>query len=575
MKYLRFLTLFLLCLLILTAQRAAAESNTPYWTESFPNGAAAGDVTQDSVVIWTRVASTGTVTFSVVGGSSIVRSVTDPTEPVSVRFTGLDPARRYLYTVSDRHGNITAGTFVTPAEEGHHGLRFGASGDWRGDLAPYPAIANMASRNLDFFLALGDTIYADVGSAAVPGSAVTLAEFRRKHAEVYSAHHGSNNWAAARSTTALYATFDDHEVRDNFAGGAPADGDDRFPEIGGLINETSLYRKGMQSFLEYNPVEHLTYAAEGGDGRMDYRPQIYRYRTFGNDAALFVLDARSFRDAPIDTAESLDDIPRFLEDAFASDRTMLGLRQLEQLESDLLDAESRGIVWKFIAIPEPIQHLGFGNATDRFEGYAYERTRLTRFLINHHIDNVVFITGDLHGTVVNNVMHQEGPDAPAMMTTAFEVSTGPVAHEGTVAARVMNTARRYDFVTDAEVSAYQSMTTVAAKDRFIRDTINAIHAVLGYDPVGLNDSPVRATLVKGQYVAAHVFGWTEYEIDEDTLELTVTTYGVDTYNRSDVQSDPDGVISLSLSIISQFKVEPLPRRAHVVYLPVAFFGEDD
>ena len=41
-----------------------------------------------------------------------------------------------------------------------HGLRFGVAGDWRGELAPYPAISNVAGRNLDFFVEHGDTIYA-------------------------------------------------------------------------------------------------------------------------------------------------------------------------------------------------------------------------------------------------------------------------------------------------------------------------------------------------------------------------------------------------------------------------------
>src|SRR5690606_39964051 len=64
------------------------------------------------------------------------------------------------------------------------GLRFGASGDVRGDLAPYPAIANAPGRDLDFFVHLGDTVYADFPSPAVPKQAQT----DRKSTRLNSSH---------------------------------------------------------------------------------------------------------------------------------------------------------------------------------------------------------------------------------------------------------------------------------------------------------------------------------------------------------------------------------------------------
>ena len=95
----------------------------------------------------------------------------------------------------------------TPGEPGtFRGLRFGVSGDWRGELSPYPALQNAAERDLDFFVELGDTIYADYPSPAVPADqARTLAEFRAKHSEVYSARFGLNAWAELRSSTPVWA----------------------------------------------------------------------------------------------------------------------------------------------------------------------------------------------------------------------------------------------------------------------------------------------------------------------------------------------------------------------------------
>ena len=569
------LTLILLfCLSLPAGSRIVAENAAVHWSDAFPNGVAAGDVSQTSVVLWARTSVTGTLTFSVLGGGTVVRTVTDPLEPASVTIRNLSPDQRYVYTVTTSAGDSMTGTFVTPAEDGHHGLRFGASGDWRSDFAPYPSIANVPARNLDFFISLGDTVYADVGSPAVRRPAVTLEEFRLKHDEAYGEHLGLNTWASIRSTTSLYAIFDDHEVRDDIAGAAPAADDDGFPETSGLINETQLFRNGIQTFQEYNPLERLVYAAES-DATAAHLPDFYRYRTFGQDAALFILDARTFRDAPISPAASMGDVARYLEDAFEEGRVMLGAAQLDRLKADLLAAEADGIVWKFIVIPEPIQHLAFGTATDRFEGYAAERAELLRFLINHRIDNVVFVTGDVHGTVINNVMQLEGPDASPMPTTALEVTAGPVAHNVTVASRIMSAATRYGFVTDSDMEAYAAMSTSAAKDRFMLDTANAMHEALGYDPIGLENAPVDAELLKGDYMAAHVYGWTEFEIDEETLRLTVTTYGVEPYDRGDVEDDPDAVISRSLAVVSRFAVDPLPRRDYAAYLPITFLPADD
>src|SRR5690606_41552112 len=91
------------------------------------------------------------------------------------------------------------------------GLRFGASGDVRGDLAPYPAIANAPGRDLDFFVHLGDTVYADFPSPAVPKQAQTPEEFRQKYVEVHSTYRGSNTLAALRAAAPFYVTLEDRK----------------------------------------------------------------------------------------------------------------------------------------------------------------------------------------------------------------------------------------------------------------------------------------------------------------------------------------------------------------------------
>jgi phosphodiesterase/alkaline phosphatase D-like protein len=196
---------------------------------SIPNGVAAGDTTANSVVLWTRSTAIGDVVFEYStdatfgsGVSSVMRSVVDGSVPVKADIGGLAAGTRYYYRATDANSETVSGTFKTSAAAGQRtGLRFGVSGDWRGELAPYPAIGNAPGRNLDFFVGLGDTIYADFPSPAVPiPQAMTLPEFRAKHAEVYGERFGVNSFAELRASTSWFATIDDHEVTNDFAGGA-------------------------------------------------------------------------------------------------------------------------------------------------------------------------------------------------------------------------------------------------------------------------------------------------------------------------------------------------------------------
>jgi phosphodiesterase/alkaline phosphatase D-like protein len=88
---------------------------------------------------------------------------------VKVEVQGLQPGTEYFYLVADARLRVSTGRFSTAARcNAYTGLRFGVSGDWRGELAPYPSISNAEERELDFFVSLGDTIYADFPSPVVP-----------------------------------------------------------------------------------------------------------------------------------------------------------------------------------------------------------------------------------------------------------------------------------------------------------------------------------------------------------------------------------------------------------------------
>ncbi|MEB3148202.1 MAG: 5'/3'-nucleotidase SurE, partial [Sphaerospermopsis sp.] len=550
------------------------------------NGIASGDTTQTSTVLWARSIFPGEVTFAystdpnftTIAGTRTA-NVTDINLPVKVTVNGLTPNTNYYYRVTDSVGSNSIGKFSTAAALGQQtGLKFGVSGDWRGDLAPYPAVSNADDANLKFFLAFGDTIYADAPSPAVKNpdgtekeQATTLEEYRAKQAEVYGKRYGQNTLGDLRASTSILATIDDHEVTDNFDGGedlATANPDIQalFGATSGLQNDSPLYENGLQAFQEYNPIRDQFYG-QTGDDRTAGERKLYRYNTYGSDAATFVLDARSFRDAALPDVTDISDptqVGNFLAASFDPSRTMLGRVQVEDLKNDLLAAQNNGITWKFIMMPQPVQNIGVALAADRFEGYAAERTEILKFINDNNINNVVFVTADFHGTLVNNLTYQLAPGQEQIATGAFEIITGSVAYDAPFGPTVANFFLPPDqkAIYDSLPVANDADSIVNDKDDFIKLVIDGGLAPWGYDPIGLNnnlavaDGLIDATLLQGDYVATHTYGWTQFDIDPVTQKLTVTTYGIEYYNREELEANPDEIINRQPQIVSQFEVNP-------------------
>lgn len=557
------LQLCLILLLIPTGIMSAAPHSIPELVIS------SGDVDQTSAVLWARTPALGIIRFEVwedvpLGLTDLVGThedrVSDAMRPVKFEITGLEAGKRYFYQVVDRGGAIRTGIFVTPSVVGSYsGLRFGVTGDWRGDLAPYLSLRNVLDRNLDLFVLLGDTIYADYPSPDLNSrQAYTVAEFRVKHAEPLSRRLGLNFWAEVRASTALLAMIDDHEVTNDFSGGALPSTDRRFGRQGTFINETDLYRNGLQAFTEWMPIRAETFTGTG-DPRSEAKPRLYRYRHYGSDAAFFLLDARSFRDAALPPFEPTDllnplRVATAKIAAFESGRTMLGAAQLTQLKTDLLAAHQAGITWKFILVPQPIQNFGTLGAGDRFEGYAAERSALLEFITQAGIKNVVFIAADFHGTFVNNLTYQTCAACPLLPTSMWEIVTGSVAFDAPAGDSFALILEHYGVISTTMRQTYQRLP-VAIKDALLTSMLNLLLRAQGYDLLGFDTLDNRVRVLKGGAVAANTYGWTEFEIDPVSQRLTVTTYGILPYSAADLDQHFDQIIGRVPEVISQFEVQ--------------------
>ncbi len=542
-----------------------------------------GDVTAGGIVLFAKTDAAGPLTFEVsttpeFSGDVVTVPVTvdDPAIPAKAALDGLASGTRHYVRVTDAAGDVGEATFRTAAMLGERGpLRIATMTDWQ-QSPPFTTVANLPERNPDLILKLGDTIYADTETRGLPGvvQARTLEQFRIKQREIISSTFGipgDDFMSPVYALAPIFATIDDHEIVDNFAGGAaPGESPDAplvnpgepplFTDDVDFVNQTQAYQDAMQAYFEHHPLE-ATVWEDTDDPRVEGRPRIYRHRTFGSTASVTMLDARSFRDVQLPPVADPTDplsIIAFLASTFTPDRTLLGEPQLEQLKADLLADQAAGVTWKIVVIPEPIQNFGVVNAEDRFEGYAAERTELLSFIGEAGIENVVFVAGDFHGTIVNDLAYQVPGKAglDSIPIPAFEIVTGPMAFfGGRFGPSVATIAAAAGLITPEQFAFYQSLDT-PGQDAFVRELVDAQIVPLGYSPVGLEDATLLdAELLDGSYFAAHTFSWTELDIDAQQ-RLTVTTWGIDAFDDATAEADPEAVLALEPRIVSQFRVNP-------------------
>jgi alkaline phosphatase D len=218
----------------------------------FPFGVASGDVTASRAVLWTRTRQAAPLTLEVSTSAHftsppVLRHTVNTTDAadftVKVVVEGLTPATGYFYRWQQGTAASATGTFRTaPAAEVAQHVRFAYSGDADGtQVVPHHPVFNafetleaVRSERPDFFVYLGDTIYAD-SPLRVSGPAATLGDCRA----TYRQNLAIAALPALLQSTAVYAIWDDHEVRNDFAGATV---------------DRTLYGHGRQAFLEYQPI---------------------------------------------------------------------------------------------------------------------------------------------------------------------------------------------------------------------------------------------------------------------------------------------------------------------------------
>ena len=397
----------------------------------FAEGVISGDPTPKGITLWTRVADVegaGTVELEVardrgfrkVVARDLVKTSGRIDHSVKARVGGLRPHEQYYYRFSTRGENSPVGRFRTALPpDSRQPVRFAFFSCQDYTFGYFNAHNLLAEEDIDFVVNLGDYIYAEAyyqpgdafaGVRVDPvGYAETLEQYRAK----YKLYRTEGALRRVHAKFPMISIWDDHEVQDNYVGGAGP--------TGGLPPELRYTQQrkaaGYRAYFESMP----TYPVGGA------RDRIYTALRFGRTVDLLLLDQRQYRaDQPCGD-DQLGPPCADLEQP----RKFLGARQLGFVKKRLASSPA---AWKVIANQVMIMptlypggdYIGF----DSWQGYPLERRDLLQHIRRRKIKDVVFVTGDIHTFVAGDVRVNNTDTVPVATEFVGGSITSPGLGEG-------------------------------------------------------------------------------------------------------------------------------------------------
>ncbi len=371
------------------------------------HGIAIGDVDSTSAIVWSRSDRPATLHVRIARGAEAQERTADVDArhdfAASIRFEGLRPNTAYdveaWFEAADSRPNgyrvVRDGSFRTaPESDSPTAVRFGFGGDVAGQnvcrdrFAGLPVFDVLAESNLDFFVGLGDMIYADApcraegryGNPQVPGPQTTAEDLPGYWAR-WRYVRGDEGQQRLLARTPLFATWDDHEIRNDF------------DPVTDARRETPLLAPARQAFLDWNPI------------RVDPSEPTRLHRTvrWGRHLELFILDTRQHRD------------PDRQRDSSAAPKTMLGAEQRRWLEESLIRSDA---TWKLVVssvtlavASGSLRHRdGWANdGTDR--GFEVELRGILERLRSGGVTGLGFLSADVHfGAVFRHAPFADTPE---------------------------------------------------------------------------------------------------------------------------------------------------------------------
>src|SRR3954447_4609901 len=389
----------------------------------FSQGVQSGDPTPHGITLSTivdDVEGSAGVRLEVAGDSGFRRLVatrvistgTSHNHAVKARVTGLKAGEGYVYRFETNGRQSPTGRFKTavPADS-HEPVRFvfySCADYTHGFYNAYDVMAR--EDDIDFVVCLGDYIAAEAEHTRASGTAVredpiglaeSLADYRAK----YALYRSDPALRRMHTRFPVVAVWDDHEVRNDYAGSLPD---------GGLPPDAH-YSVALRNAAYKAYFEAMPFVPSG-------RSRIYRTLRFGRHAELILLDERQYRaDQPCGDMVGPDCADR------QNPRPFLGAKQLAFAKSRLSASSAS---WKLIGNPTLMMPTKAGAATyapmDDWMGYPQEREDLIAHVAK--VANVAFLTGDFHTFLAGDVRPQESADRAAAVAPEFQ--SGSITSQG-------------------------------------------------------------------------------------------------------------------------------------------------
>lgn len=399
----------------------ATQIPTPLYADTtlpenpFNLGIASGDMTDSSVVLWTRLvldllADDGGLPPAAVRVSwklslsadmkNIIRQGDELAIPqlahsVHVDLQGLDPDQKYWYqfSVPGYESELGATKTLAARNSSPESIRFVTVSCQNYTQGYFVAYDHIVAEKPDFVLHLGDYIYDtsfghnfrkhDTDTAGLH----TLADFRRRHALYKTDKHLKK----AHAELPFLATIDNHD--------ATTDGD---PAT--IAQRAAAY----QAWFEHMPTRGFS-----GPGSSQF--QLHRKIELGKLMKISLLDTRQFRDKEDICQENKDSSYGFgnyrepCEASFEKDRSMLGKDQEQWLESTITNSQSS---WHAIASTGPFTPYRFYKEDKTlsyigsWDGYPANRKRVIDAM-KMTDSHTVILSGDVHSFWASDGMQLE------------------------------------------------------------------------------------------------------------------------------------------------------------------------
>lgn len=323
----------------------------------FLHGVASGDPLTDRLILWTKVTPAGqpdavqlllevseTADFSKVQHQELCLARQQADYCCKVDLTGLEPGRSYYYRFSDSNKVSAIGHGKTLPSAAVSQVRFAVLSCSNYPAGYFHVYQQVAQQQLDAVLHLGDYIYeyeqggyatersVELGRALAADNQaemVSLTDYRKR----YALYRSDKDLQQAHASHSFICVWDDHEITND----AWTEGAENHQPNEGDYQQRKL--NALQAYYEWMPIRPLVSGQQ---------QSLSRSFAFGDLVDLHMLDTRiEGRNLQLDYKHYTDektgafDTERFVSDLTNPNRTLLGQKQQQWLQTQLMRSKAQ------------------------------------------------------------------------------------------------------------------------------------------------------------------------------------------------------------------------------------------